>query len=1138
MNTPFFPTAMVRCVRACGPAARRCIAVLLLVGTAASAADVPAPPLSEVGPELFYMEDDGGRLVPVPGFRFRDFIDLLRMKEGVAGPAQPPAAVLENVVVKIDTRGIAQQAAQGGPVTCPANVTCTVRQTRGGWASVPLELGDLLLSGPARHEGPGRMIVDAEPERAGYRAWFDAAAAPPADARHTVILEGRLPIDVTALHESFVIRLPAAVASLLEVQTSRSAPQVSVQPAAPEEKILAADGGSLVTLAGLGGAVRVRIGERGGPRVGIDPSPRATVESVVRVDGRNALTEAVVRLEGLGPGTDRVRIALPPRATLGGVRAPASVVGQGGSAEEPFVDVAIDRDADGDATIGIQCQRPVDPSGAAPFESLGFAVQGIEPWRQWGRVSVLADGDWQVSWGDTPGPRRVDPPVSARRPGFVAAFAYDAQPASLPLTVRPRGSRVVIEPEYRYEVGGTTITMQARLRIAARGAPVGSVAMTIDPAWEVDEAGPAGIVDATALAVEDGRLVIPFAQPLAGDTVVELRCVRAIDRRDERLTWQLPVPRADLVGPASVVISADSDIELLPDAEGMRGLVRQTGPRSPVGAGDRNTLAYRLDAAQGTFSATRRFLPRRVEAALSVRASIDVAEMSVEETTRLTVMHVPLESIEIVVAAEVLASGTLEIRQEGMLLEPLVIDSPAAARGAPEHEGLECVQVLLEAPLLGTGELTIRYRVPTPVVPAEATVAVDLPLALPLAAGIVRQTVELGAPESLAVAVRGDAWRRDVGLLPAVAATAWSAAKPQHLLPLSLASRRAAEARVTVIEAAWLRTRLLPDGREDVFTCCLSGAAERLAVTLPVIPEGGAGTYEVRLDGLVQPDALRGDGHALISLADAHGADRHLLEIRTTTPRAGGWMEQVARLGLPLTVRLAAPVFEDGVLQRRFYWSIHARADEHLLGMPSRWTAQQRWQWGTTGWQREPVVSAGELADWVRGMVARPQADSAAGAPQRPAALGLDPRLAESTWVFSGLGAPGTARCWLVPTWLLVLVASGTALAAGLTVVYRPWFRRVPVVLTLLAVACLVAAAWPDQAPLAVQSALPGMLLALLAWALKSLTERPAPVRSVSGMQASSLARSEPSTPSLLVGSGRGPVAAGDAATAAGRVTP
>jgi len=1138
MITPVLPAAAppVRTVRSCRAVACRCIATLLLVcAVTANADDPPAAPLAEVGPELFYMEDDGGRLVPVPGFRYRDFIDLLRLKEGFAGPVQPPAAVIENVVVAIDARGIAPQAASGGPVSCPAGVTCTVRQTRPGWASVPLDLGDLLLSAPARHEGPGRMVIDAEPGRAGYRVWFDAAAAPAGDVRHTVILEGRLPVDATADTETFAIVLPAAVASLLEVRSSRTAPEVSVQPAAPEEKVVATEGGSVVSLAGLGGAVRIRIGARDGIRPRDEAAPRASVESVVRIDGRNAITEAVVRLEGLEPGTDRVRIALPPRATLRGVRAPASAIGQGGSADEPFVDVAIDRPAAGEATIGIQCQSPVDPSGTTPFEALGFAVQGIEPWRQWGRVSILVDGDWQVSWGDGPGPRRVDPPPAARRPGFVAAFASDAQPASLPLTVRPRGSRVVIEPDYRYEVGGTTIALEARLRIAARGAPVNSITLALDSAWAVDEAGPAGIVDVAALTVEDGRLVIPFAQPLSGDAVVELRCVRAIDRQDEELTWQLPVPQADLVGPATVVISSDSDIDLVPDAEGIRGLVRQTGPRPAASAADRNVLAYRLDAAQGTFSATRRFLPRRVEATISVEAAIDDDEIDVEETIRFSVMNVPLESIEVLVAAEVVASGTMEIRQEGLLLEPLVVDVPAAERAAAEQGGRECVRALLEAPLLGSGDVTIRYRLPAPAVPAESTVAQDLPLALPLAAAVGRQTVVLDAVDSLVVDVRGDAWRRESGPQPAGQAPAWSAAKPQALVPLTLAARRAAVNKATVVEAAWLQTRLLRDRREDVLTCAVSAAADAISLTLPGRGADAATTCEVSLDGAPVPDAVRGDGRVLVPLPATTAAGRHLLEIRSTTPAASGWSAEVARFGLPVPVRLAAPVFEGGVLQRRFYWSVHARPDEHLVGIPARWTAQQRWRWSTTGWHRDPMVSAGELAEWVRGAAVQAQA---AGTPTEPVPFTIDPRLAERTWVFSGLGPPGVADAWLVPTWLLVLLASGGALAVGLTIVYRPWFRRVPVVLTALGCAIVAAAAWPDQAPLAAQAALPGIMLAVVAWGLRALTERPTYVRRAPSQPMSSLVRTAPSTPSLVVGGGPLPGAVGDGATAAGRVAP
>ncbi len=46
----------------------------------------------ERSPELYYIEDAAGRLVPVPGFRYRDFMELFRIKEGLGAPALPPPA--------------------------------------------------------------------------------------------------------------------------------------------------------------------------------------------------------------------------------------------------------------------------------------------------------------------------------------------------------------------------------------------------------------------------------------------------------------------------------------------------------------------------------------------------------------------------------------------------------------------------------------------------------------------------------------------------------------------------------------------------------------------------------------------------------------------------------------------------------------------------------------------------------------------------------------------------------------------------------------------------------------------------------------------------------------------------------------
>lgn len=1093
--------------------------------------DVLQPQVREVAPELFYIEDEAGRLVPVPGFRYRDFMDLFRMQQGLAGPLQPPAAVLENVVVRIDAREVAAaEASHGGrsTVSCPVTVECSIRQPLAGWASVPLELGDLLLSGPPRHEGPGRMVIDVDARRGGYRAWFEVAAEPNQDMLHTVVLEGRMPVEATATHESFLVQLPVATASRIEVRSARHRPAVHTQPRAADENVAPAEAdGSIVSIAGVAGAARIRIADVQEDRDRPGLAAEAVAESTIRIDGRNAVTQAVIHLANLPPDTSRIRLALPPGATLREVKPPATLVARDGDRVDATIDVAVDVGEDGRAVVELGCERAVDPSGTAAFEAIGFTVEGIAAWRQWGRVSIVVDGDWRVNWNDATDLRRVDPPANIRQQGFIAAFAYDAQPAALPLVVRPRRSRVVIEPEYRYEVAAGRVVLDARLRVAARGAPVSSVAVAIDPAWSIDEVGPAGAVDVAGVTAEGGEIVVPFAQALAGDAVIEVRASLPIPRESALVNWKLPVPRADLVGPAVVVIASQSDIELLPENEAINGLVRQTAAAVSLADADKTALVYRLDAAEGTFAAARRFLPRRVEAVIAAQVAIDAAEMIVEETIRLNVLHVPLEFIELTVPDAIAAAGAIEVRQDDELLDPTEVATEATTDAdltPPEDAALAttCMRAMLPAPLLGPGEVTVRFRIPTPVIPPESTVVADLPLVLPRAAGVGRQTISVAAPDALALGLRGEAWRQDVA--PAAGATSptWSATKPQLVLPLTLSTRGDAAARSMVVEAAWLQTRLLPGVREDLRTYVISAAEDRITLSLPGadgVDSAPPAICEVRLDGdLVS--ATRPTGRLVVDLPRSDPTRRWRLDLRTTTPRPGGWAGLAARFGLPATVRLDPPVFEPPVLERRFYWSIHTRPDEHLLGMPAAWTSQQQWRPSTVGWRLAPAATARDLSAWIADVDAGSLADGSAGRQAAPSAPPAVPPLVERTFVFAGIGSPGSTTAWLVPNWFVVLVASGLSLAGGMALVYLPVLRRMPLLLGAAAVVGIAAAAAPDVAPLVAQAAIPGVALALMAWALRIVID---PRRGHAALgprvtvSASSLTRPHVARPSLIV---------------------
>lgn len=1051
----------------------------------------PAPVVSELSPELYYLRDDSGRLVPVPGFRYQDFLELFRIKEGLGGPAEPPAAIIESAVVEIDARGLTAETA-----SCPTRVTLRVRQSRAGWAMVPLGLGQVLLSGPPEHDGPGRMLVDADPEGGGYRVWFEPPRDAGDDLQHVVTLSGSVPVVTGGARESFALRMPVAVASRVELRTARDEPRVELRPPdAGRVETQAVDGGRVVIITGLSGDVGIRLEEPGN----LNAAERATeadCESVVRIDGRVALISATLALANLAPGTRQVRITLPKQARLRRVGGDGALLDAAARAET--VTVGVEPAADGSAVIELVCERPVDPNGTATIDPLGFAVAGVEPWLQRGRTSLFIVGEWQVTWEDMTGIRRVDAPANEREAGLVAAFAYDAQPASLPLAIRPRRSRVVVEPEYRYVVATSRVTLDARLRVAVRGAPVGGISLALDSSWVLGDVGPAGVVDAAGVRSEAGRVTIPFLQPLAGDAVVEIEAAREVNPRDERLAWRLPAPKADLVGPATVVVSSATDIELLPDSAGIAGLVRQTSS-SRAANDDAIALAYRLDAPEGTFAATRRFLPRRVEAVLTGRITADERQIEVAEAIRLDVLHVPLEFLELSMAQEVLDSGTLEIRQGSELLEALDIVATTATDSVGRP--LVLVRALLPTPLLGRGEVTVAYRLPIPAIPAESTAAVDLPLPVPVASGTIRQSVAIAESPALAIMPRGESWRRDVSGQPSAGRT-WSASQPRQVLPLAISARTREAVGVTVIEAAWLRTRLFPDAREDTATYVVVPAEPQLELRLPL---AATSSVEARLDGSPVSVQARGDGRIMIDTGPPAPGGR-LLELRATSP----WGGTFAGLGLPWPLRLDPPTFDPDVLERRFSWEVAVLPGDHLWGIPARWTGQQRWAWRGLGWARRATVSSAELADWVAQTLGRPAVTVAAPAwaPEAHRA------------VYVGIGPPGSATAWVVPTWSIVLVASGLALAAGLGMLARSAWRSAPVVIGTLACGTLLTAAFPDTVPLVAQAAAPGVALAALAAALAWLG-RPAAQRrsaSVSG-PASSLTRAASPTVSLIVGS-------------------
>ena len=93
-----------------------------------------ASPVGEVKPEVFYVRDKDGRLVPVPGFSYEDFIRYYRLKQQFD---QPDRSALQPAALTITGQTVGDRA--------ELTAVFKVLVTTADWVRVPLRMNKLVL---------------------------------------------------------------------------------------------------------------------------------------------------------------------------------------------------------------------------------------------------------------------------------------------------------------------------------------------------------------------------------------------------------------------------------------------------------------------------------------------------------------------------------------------------------------------------------------------------------------------------------------------------------------------------------------------------------------------------------------------------------------------------------------------------------------------------------------------------------------------------------------------------------------------------------------------------------------------------------------------------------------------------------
>jgi hypothetical protein len=193
----------------------------------------------------------------------------------------------------------------------------------------------------------------------------------------------------------------------------------------------------------------------------------------------------------------------------------------------------------------------------------------------------------------------------------------------------------------------------------------------------------------------------------------------------------------------------------------------------------------------------------------------------------------------------------------------------------------------------------------------------------------------------------------------------------------------------------------------------------------------------------------------------------------------------------------SAPQLLDENVILQTLWQIQVPWNLAVIGVPEGWADENQWYWDLYVWKRKPSRVLARLVSWVSNA--------------QPQSVGPDEMLGEDrddshAYLFSRSGPPAVLKLWVAPRGWIVGISSGLVLLFGFYLMYSG--VRFLVVWVAASLLCLlsVTLAHPSVVALVVQSAVSGVILALLGLLIHRLLERsrsrvapPAAQSSISG---------------------------------------
>lgn len=1013
----------------------------------------------EIQPTTYYVKDESGQLVPVLNLSLTELQRLMQRESKTNdGSVQIPEFTLQSLQIRGTLEGSRVHF----------TVDATIRLLTDAWVRVPLRLDNAIWRETPSYEGQAEVVVVSEGAGQGYVCWLRGEQG----QFCTVSLELMAAVEQVGTEYRLDLQLPRATSSTFDLQVPIRGATAMVSNGLLEV-LEAGEDASRLLVSGVGGDFRLTW-RQGVPRPAtLSPLLEANIEQVVKVDGvRQVTADLRLRVSSLRGEFDSFTVRLPPGARLfprqfnqSGLRLVEQSEVDSGARR---IQVRLDRATSAMVEVQLLIEYIATAEGqGTEYDLGGFEVE--DAFRQSGTIDFAVKSGLRLTWKPIAGVQRTFVPESLRQK-LSARFEMTRRSYSLLMQVASKETQISVEPAYEVYVDQRTVRLDATFKYRIRGASPYGLNIQV-PGWQVTQVGPETLIDAETLEMEQtDPLFIPLTTAMtdSGELVLHMKAQQSIPEDADHISLRLPRPEARSLVPAPVVVVSADNIELTVSEQDLQGLERDPFPPAievPIEQQRRRMhFRERSDAVASVLSAAIEVHPRSVSVSGEADVRLDARVARVQQRIQYRVSYEPLRRLQFTMPRELFDGGDVQFLYQQQAL-PLIQWHTVDPEGLSPAEDLNWVRVEVDplGELLGAHEIVVQHDQAWSLRGHDREVPLVIPLVQPwLGDGTVvtGNTARVQSGTELTIRVNDAVW---TPLENSTSGSESDLTLAADGMPLQLALRvnRRDQRRQssTIISRAWLETRWDTAKRRDRAVFRIATNQDNVAFELP----SQADLLRVGVDGADVTHLVLRDEQQ-IRMIEVTPGQEHVLELWYTMPAAARW---------PGVLELEVPRVLQAKSHHRVYWTLMMPPHVHLLTPPVGMTPELTWTWRGLFWSRVSRLQPEDLERW---MGATAQSDDF---PQTV-----------NHYLLSSFGTLDGHRFSIASRSTVLMAMSGTALLAGLALIYIRRLRHPALLFAVGLTLFTLILGYPDLSAALAQAAVLGVLLSLIACALKWVMDR------------------------------------------------